>query len=135
MSMKHFTPTFLKKHYALVPLFGALGFGMCLAGGYTLRLAIQNPDVSWRRYTNPEPWQHRVDDDGNTVRYKLSQGPPGCKGGETKYGVPAFPDERPPIEKLWAEYKAEHAEERMLTPIIRSRVCLRGAVGALICSD
>lgn len=24
---------------------------------YTLRLATRNPDVSWRRGENPEPWQ------------------------------------------------------------------------------
>lgn len=25
--------------------------------GYTLRLATKNPDVTWNRHTNPEPWQ------------------------------------------------------------------------------
>ena len=60
MFSKHFTTKFLSKHYSLVPLFGAVGFGITLSGLYTLRLAVQNPDVSWRRTANPEPWQHRV---------------------------------------------------------------------------
>ena len=34
---------------------------------------LRNPDVSWRRYSNPEPWQHRVDDDGKAKRYKFFQ--------------------------------------------------------------
>jgi len=114
MLSKHLNVKFLTKHYALVPLFGALGFGMVLAGGYTLRLALQNPDVSWRRKTNPEPWQHRVDQDGNTIRYKFHQGPADGKSGQTKYGVPAFPEERPPIEKMWAEHKAKVAAEEAL---------------------
>jgi len=97
----------LKHHYALVPLAGALGFGMSLSIFYTLRLAIQNPDVSWRRYSNPEPWQHRVDDDGKAKRYKFFQGPADYKVGQTKYGVNNFPEDRPPIEKWWAEYQAE----------------------------
>ena len=29
----------------------------------------------------------------------------------TKYGVQAFPEERPPIEKMWNEYQAKHSEE------------------------
>merc|ERR1712221_29343 len=107
MLSKHLNVKFLTKHYALVPLFGALGFGMVLAGGYTLRLALQNPDVSWRRYTNPEPWQHRVDEDGNAKRYKFYQGPADGKVKQTKYGVNNFPEDRPPIEKWWAEYQAE----------------------------
>jgi len=109
MFSKHFTTKFLSKHYSLVPLFGAVGFGITLSGLYTLRLAVQNPDVSWRRKANPEPWQHRVDEDGKTIRYKLHQGPESYKLGQTKYGVDAFPPERPPIEKLWAQYQAEEA--------------------------
>lgn len=100
----------LKRHYSLIPLFVALGFGMCMAAGYTIRLATCNPDVSWRRKSNPEPWQHMVDENGNSKRYKLSwfsrPGP-----GKAVYGVPNFPPERPPIEKLWAEYQAEHAHD------------------------
>lgn len=111
MLSKHLSPKFLANHYALVPLFAALGFGGILSAGYTLRLAIQNPDVSWRRKTNPEPWQHRVDANGNTVRYKLSQGPEDNKAGTTRYGVPAHSAERPPIEKMWAEYQAKHAAD------------------------
>jgi len=112
MFSKHFNPKFLTKHYALVPLFGAVGFGMVLSGGYTIRLALQNPDVSWRRKSNPEPWQHRVDEDGNTKRYKLHQGPADAKVKQTKYGVAAFPEDRPPIEKWWAEHQAKLAAEQ-----------------------
>jgi len=101
----------LKHHWALIPLAGALGFGLCLSAFYTARLAIQNPDVSWRRTSNPEPWQHRVDEEGNTVRYKFYQGPEGDRRGQTTYGAKAHPDERPPIEKFWAEYKAENKKE------------------------
>jgi len=101
----------LKHHYALVPLAAALGFGLMLSAGYIARLALQNPDVTWRRQTNPEPWQHRVDEGGKTVRYKFFQGPADYAMGQTKYGVKAHPDERPPIEKMWAEYQAEHKEE------------------------
>ena len=28
-----------------------------MAALYTLRLATQNPDVTWDRKNNPEPWQ------------------------------------------------------------------------------
>jgi len=101
----------LKDHYALIPLAGALGFGMSLSALYTARLATQNPDVSWRRYSNPEPWQHRVDEEGKTRRYKFFQGPADYKIGQTKYGVQAHPEERPPIEKWWAEYQAEHKDD------------------------
>jgi len=101
----------LKHHYALAPLAAALGFGLTLSAGYITRLALQNPDVSWRRYTNPEPWQHRVDGEGKTVRYKFWQGPSDYKIGQTSYGVKAHPDERPPIEKWWAEYQAEHKKD------------------------
>jgi len=101
----------LRHHYSLIPLFAALGFGMCLAAGYTIRLATRNPDVSWRRRSNPEPWQHLVDENGNRKQYKLFSAPKDWPYGRTQYGVPNFPPERPPIEKLWAEYQVEHAQE------------------------
>lgn len=34
---------------------------------YTLRIAVQSPDVSWNRKTNPEPWQHYSE-----KKYKVS---------------------------------------------------------------
>lgn len=101
----------LKHHWALIPLAASLGFGLTLTAVYTARLALQSPDVSWRRKSNPEPWQHRVDGEGLTVRYKFWQAPADHKAGSTKYGVKAHPEERPPIEKLWAEYQVEHKEE------------------------
>lgn len=84
---------------------------MCLAAGYTIRLATRNPDVSSRRKSNPEPWQHLVDENGNRKQYKLFSAPKDWPYGRTQYGVPNFPPERPPIEKLWAEYQVEHAQE------------------------
>jgi len=109
MQLKHFTPTYLKGHYALAPLFGVLGFAMVGAATYLARITSLNPDVMWRRKTNPEPWQHQVTADGKTRRYKFWQASADFHAGQTKYGLPAFNDERPPIEKLWAEYQAEHA--------------------------
>lgn len=41
----------------LIPLFVSLGVGVAMATFYTLRLATQNPDVTWDRKNNPEPWQ------------------------------------------------------------------------------
>jgi len=93
---------------SLIPLFGAYGFGIGMAVTFTLRMATQNPDVSWRRKTNPEPWQKLVDEQGNRRRWKFFQGPVDNPMGQTVYGIPNFPDERPLIEKMWAEYQAEH---------------------------
>ncbi|XP_032812936.1 cytochrome c oxidase subunit NDUFA4 [Petromyzon marinus] len=56
-----------KKHPALIPLFGFLGLGMMMAGTYTMRLALFNPDVSWDRKNNPEPWNKL----GPTDQYKF----------------------------------------------------------------
>ncbi|XP_044771177.1 cytochrome c oxidase subunit NDUFA4-like [Neomonachus schauinslandi] len=45
-----------KKHPSLIPLFvfiGAGGTGVVL---YVLHLALFNPDGSWDRKNNPEPW-------------------------------------------------------------------------------
>ncbi|RWS06358.1 NADH dehydrogenase [ubiquinone] 1 alpha subcomplex subunit 4-like 2, partial [Leptotrombidium deliense] len=47
----------LRKNYAVIPVIMATALG---AGGgslYLIRLAFRNPDVSWRRNANPEPWQ------------------------------------------------------------------------------
>ena len=40
----------------LVPLFFCLGLGVAAATLYTMRLAVKNPDVSWNKKKNPEPW-------------------------------------------------------------------------------
>ncbi|KAA1412537.1 hypothetical protein F0U44_22590, partial [Nocardioides humilatus] len=47
----------LKKHKALIPLYVCVGIGCGGAVFYTLRLALRNPDVSWNKKTNPEPWE------------------------------------------------------------------------------
>jgi len=51
----------LKKHPSLIPLFVSLGIGVAFSTFYTLRLATRNPDVTWNRKSNPEPWQHYAD--------------------------------------------------------------------------
>ncbi|KFM77454.1 NADH dehydrogenase [ubiquinone] 1 alpha subcomplex subunit 4, partial [Stegodyphus mimosarum] len=66
--MKGLTLASLKKHYSLIPLFVIVGGGMVLSVAYLARLAFKNPEVSWRRKTNPEPWQEYAD-----KRYKLYQ--------------------------------------------------------------
>ncbi|XP_074125348.1 cytochrome c oxidase subunit NDUFA4 [Sminthopsis crassicaudata] len=45
-----------KKHPSLIPLFVFIGAGGTGASLYVLRLALFNPDVSWDRKNNPEPW-------------------------------------------------------------------------------
>ncbi|XP_055716711.1 cytochrome c oxidase subunit NDUFA4-like [Phlebotomus papatasi] len=57
MVMQGMSPSTLKKHPALIPLYVCTGLGMAGALFYTLRLATRNPDVSWNRSGNPEPWQ------------------------------------------------------------------------------
>ncbi|CAG4946404.1 cytochrome c oxidase subunit NDUFA4 [Colias croceus] len=47
----------LKKHKALIPLFVCVGLGCGASVFYTLRLALRNPDVSWNKKSNPEPWE------------------------------------------------------------------------------
>ncbi|MGH0140066.1 UNVERIFIED_CONTAM: hypothetical protein FKN15_070827 [Acipenser sinensis] len=45
-----------KKHPSLIPLFVFIGTGAVGACMYLARLALRNPDVSWDRKNNPEPW-------------------------------------------------------------------------------
>uniref|UniRef100_U5ES15 Putative nadh dehydrogenase n=1 Tax=Corethrella appendiculata TaxID=1370023 RepID=U5ES15_9DIPT len=47
----------IKKNPALIPLYVCVGLGMVGAALYTLRLATRNPDVSWSKKGNPEPWE------------------------------------------------------------------------------
>ncbi|PZC72445.1 hypothetical protein B5X24_HaOG211140 [Helicoverpa armigera] len=47
----------LKKHKALIPLYVCVGIGCAGAVFYIGRLATRNPDVSWNKKTNPEPWE------------------------------------------------------------------------------
>ncbi|KAJ0177558.1 hypothetical protein K1T71_006431 [Dendrolimus kikuchii] len=51
----------LKKHKALIPLYVCVGIGCAGAVYYLGRLAVRNPDVSWNKKTNPEPWQEYRD--------------------------------------------------------------------------
>lgn len=45
----------------LIPLYVCVGIGAVGACGYLLRLATKNPDVTWNRTKNPEPWQEYKD--------------------------------------------------------------------------
>lgn len=45
------------KIFQLIPLYVCVGAGACAAVFYMFRLATRNPDVTWNRSSNPEPWQ------------------------------------------------------------------------------
>lgn len=47
--------------FQLIPLYICTAAGMFGALYYTIRLATRNPDVTWNRKTNPEPWQEYKD--------------------------------------------------------------------------
>ena len=57
MVMAGMTWASLKKNPALIPLYVCTAVGMAWSAFYTLRLATKNPDVTWSRKNNPEPWQ------------------------------------------------------------------------------
>ncbi|XP_041459595.1 cytochrome c oxidase subunit NDUFA4-like [Lytechinus variegatus] len=56
--MQGLTWTSLKHHKALIPLFISVGTGAAFAAFYVARLALKNPDATWRRGSNPYPWQN-----------------------------------------------------------------------------
>uniref|UniRef100_A0A8C7A2P0 Cytochrome c oxidase subunit NDUFA4 n=1 Tax=Neovison vison TaxID=452646 RepID=A0A8C7A2P0_NEOVI len=60
-----------KKHPSLIPLFVFIGAGGTGAALYVLRLALFNPDVSWDRKNNPEPWNKLGPNDQYKVSYKI----------------------------------------------------------------
>uniref|UniRef100_A0A8D0HKI0 Cytochrome c oxidase subunit NDUFA4 n=1 Tax=Sphenodon punctatus TaxID=8508 RepID=A0A8D0HKI0_SPHPU len=62
----------LKKHPSLAPLFLFCGGGGLAAGLYLMRLALFNPDVSWDRKNNPEPWNKLEPTDQYKVRCKTA---------------------------------------------------------------
>ncbi|ODM96164.1 NADH dehydrogenase [ubiquinone] 1 alpha subcomplex subunit 4-like 2 [Orchesella cincta] len=51
----------IKKNPAILPIYGLVGVAMVLAGGYIFRLATKNPEVTWSRARNPEPWNEYKD--------------------------------------------------------------------------
>ncbi|KAL4659247.1 NADH dehydrogenase-like [Arapaima gigas] len=57
----------MKNHPALIPLFIFIGGGATMSALYLARLALRNPDVSWDRKNNPEPWNKL----GPTDQYKF----------------------------------------------------------------
>jgi len=46
----------MKKNPAILPIYVLVGIAGVLAGGYIVRLATRNPEVTWSRNRNPEPW-------------------------------------------------------------------------------
>uniref|UniRef100_V5HHR1 Putative nadh dehydrogenase n=1 Tax=Ixodes ricinus TaxID=34613 RepID=V5HHR1_IXORI len=64
--MKSFSIQGMKRHPSLIPLMVIVGVGGLGAVWYTARLALRNPDVSWNKKTNPEPWQ-----EWSNKQYKL----------------------------------------------------------------
>ncbi|XP_068614008.1 cytochrome c oxidase subunit NDUFA4-like [Brachionichthys hirsutus] len=56
MSMLGVVAKQLRNHPALIPLFIFIGAGATMSVLYLGRLALKNPDVSWDRKNNPEPW-------------------------------------------------------------------------------
>uniref|UniRef100_A0A8I3P9C2 Cytochrome c oxidase subunit NDUFA4 n=2 Tax=Canis lupus familiaris TaxID=9615 RepID=A0A8I3P9C2_CANLF len=61
-----------KKHPSLIPLFIFIGAGGTGAALHVLRLAQFNPDVSWDRKNNLEPWNKL----GPNDQYKSSRSHP-----------------------------------------------------------
>ncbi|KAM9090347.1 cytochrome c oxidase subunit NDUFA4-like [Megaptera novaeangliae] len=56
-----------KRRPSLIPIFIFTGVGGTGAAPYVLRLALFNPDVSWNRKNDPEPWNKL----GPNDQYKL----------------------------------------------------------------
>ncbi|ODN02965.1 Cytochrome c oxidase subunit NDUFA4 [Orchesella cincta] len=46
----------IKKYPAIIPLYVMLAAGVVLAAGAVTRTLIKNPEVSFNRKGNPEPW-------------------------------------------------------------------------------
>uniref|UniRef100_A0A8D2MSZ4 Cytochrome c oxidase subunit NDUFA4 n=2 Tax=Passerellidae TaxID=1729112 RepID=A0A8D2MSZ4_ZONAL len=49
--------------FQLIPLFVIIGSGGVGASLYLMRLAMFNPDVSWDKKNNPEPWNKMAPND------------------------------------------------------------------------
>lgn len=84
MASKSYT-AFLKKHYDLIPLLCAVTFSSSLGIGFMVRSAFRNPDVSWQRDKNPEPWNQVK----QTERFKF------LDGHVYDYSKGKFPEGRP----------------------------------------
>ncbi|CAK6971007.1 cytochrome c oxidase subunit NDUFA4 [Scomber scombrus] len=57
----------MRNHPALIPLAIFISGGAAMSMLYLARLALKNPDVSWDRKNNPEPWNKM----GPNDQYKL----------------------------------------------------------------
>jgi len=53
--------------FQLSPVWLIFAFGAGLSTFYLARLALYNPDVTWNRHKNPEPYQYYKD-----KQYKVS---------------------------------------------------------------
>ncbi|XP_009079782.1 PREDICTED: NADH dehydrogenase [ubiquinone] 1 alpha subcomplex subunit 4-like, partial [Acanthisitta chloris] len=56
-------PVVIARNVLLIPLFVIIGSGGVGAGLYLMRLAMFNPDVSWDKKNNPEPWNKMAPSD------------------------------------------------------------------------
>jgi len=50
------TPTDMKKHYSIIPIYIMTIAALAMAGCYVYRLGSKHPEVSWTK-ANPEPWE------------------------------------------------------------------------------
>lgn len=55
---KNLLQSFSFPNTQLIPLFIFIGGGATMSMMYLGRLALKNPDVSWDRKNNPEPWNN-----------------------------------------------------------------------------
>uniref|UniRef100_A0A224Y4N4 Putative conserved secreted protein n=1 Tax=Panstrongylus lignarius TaxID=156445 RepID=A0A224Y4N4_9HEMI len=51
----------LRKHTALIPLFVCVGAGCVGSLFYLARLGFRNPEVSWNKRGDQEPWNEYTD--------------------------------------------------------------------------
>lgn len=56
----------MKKNPSVIPVVGCIVLGVAMAAGYTLRLALFSPDVTWNAKKKPQPW-----DDYEHKEYKF----------------------------------------------------------------
>lgn len=75
----------LKKHYDLIPLLSMVALSSSLGIFCLVRTAATNPDVSWNKDVNPEPW-NKIQ---QTQRTKLLPTP------HIDYANAKFPQDRP----------------------------------------
>jgi hypothetical protein len=55
----------LKANYSLIPLFGIVTLGMCMAAGHAYHCLARSTDVKVNRRNLDRPWEPFVNDDGS----------------------------------------------------------------------